>query len=104
MLLVFQEMINSKNSNDSVFQYSPNFLVPVKITVKKGIFHKFAIICLTKDKDLTKEPVEAKVQDLLQQKRKDLRNKHIKLLKLLRKRRIRAKRNGKVLNIILILL
>lgn len=74
-----------------------NCLIPVSIKFAgKGLCKKFAIICLPQEADLKKVPTEDNCVDKNEKLRKELRTKHRILLKRLRRRRIRAKKNGKV--------
>lgn len=62
----------------------------------RGACQKFAMICFPQDSDLKIEPTEPHHSDPNEVKRKTLRRSHKLLLKRLRRRRVRAKRNGKV--------
>lgn len=76
---------------------SENCLIPISVHfTKKGLCRKFAIICLPNSEDLKIEPIEPKQDDPNEKRRKQIRAEHKVLLKKLRNRRIRAKRNGKV--------
>lgn len=76
---------------------SENCLIPVCIHfVKKGSCKQFAVICLPQDGDLNIEPVEPKCKDPNENLRRQMRKEHKVLLKRLRRRRIRAKRDEKV--------
>lgn len=77
-----------------------NCLVPVQISLlKRGFCQQFSIICLPQDEDYAKEPLEPKCSDVYERERKTLRKEHKDLLKKLRKRRIRGKREGKIIPI-----
>lgn len=72
-------------------------LVPVSVHfLGKGPCRKFALICLPQGNDLKIEPTEPHCNDPNEAARKTLRRSHKVLLKRLRRRRVRAKRNGKV--------
>lgn len=86
-----------RNVKQSNINFKQNCILPVKLKIEhKGCPKQFSLICLPKVGDLTQEPAEPNQCDINQIKRKQLRKEHKKLLQTLRRRRRRAKRNGKV--------
>lgn len=88
-----------KQTESKEFNFNSDCIVPVRIkTQGKGTPKKFGIICIPEQRDLIckKPPVEPIWDDKNESHRKEMRENHRNLLKTLRKRRIRAKQNGKV--------
>lgn len=63
---------------------------------QKGSCGKLAIICLPKPEDLVMAPVENFHEDPNEHHRKMLRKEHKDLLKRLKRKRKRARKNGEV--------
>ncbi|CAH1968285.1 unnamed protein product [Acanthoscelides obtectus] len=98
VLRQIQQVLSSSDKNAKLPQLAENQLVPVTISLlKKGPCHNFAIICLPESKDFSKEPTEPNCRDSNESKRKQMRKEHKSLLKKLRKRRVRAKRDNKII-------
>nr|CAI5839909.1 unnamed protein product [Callosobruchus analis] len=93
-----QKILSSSLKNEQLPKLAENQLVPVTINLsKKGQCHNFAIICLPQKNDFVKEPLEPSCSDPNAALRKQMRKEHKSLLKRLRRRRMRAKRNNKII-------
>nr|XP_023012368.1 ribonucleases P/MRP protein subunit POP1 [Leptinotarsa decemlineata] len=104
MLKIILEIM-SKKCSISLPPLPENCLIPVRITLsQKGSCKKFAIICLPEPKDFKLEPMEPISPDPNETLRKEMRTEHKMLLKSLRRKRIRARKNGKVIPVDLELL
>lgn len=78
-------------------ELNKNYIIPVQLKVQqKGCPRQFSIICLPNVGDIKQEPIETEKPDVNQLQRKQLRREHKKLLETLKRRRRRAKKNGKV--------
>lgn len=74
-----------------------NVLISVSVKfLQKGSCSKWALICLPKSEDLAMAPVEPFHEDSNAIKRKQLRQEHKELLKRLRRKRQRARKNFEV--------
>lgn len=105
------QQINQCLQNQSklaTLNLSENCLIPVALTMTgRGCADKFSMICLPKKSDLRNnrkklksfeyDPVysEPIKRDENEEQRKELRQKHLNILKRLRRRRVRAKRKQK---------
>lgn len=90
-------LLLTNNAKSNGMDFSHNYIVPVKLKIEhKGCPRQFSIICLPKAEDLKHEPIEPKKLDVNQIQRKQLRKEHKKLLDALKRRRKRAKKEGKV--------
>lgn len=98
LLNEIRELLTRKTTTkNSGFDFQFDYIVPVKLKIQhKGCPKQFSIICLPKAGDLEREPIEPQCEDVNQMKRKQLRREHKKLLQTLKKRRKRAKNQGKV--------
>ncbi|XP_017773792.1 PREDICTED: ribonucleases P/MRP protein subunit POP1 [Nicrophorus vespilloides] len=81
--------------------FNKNYLIPVKVTVRKGIFPRYSIICMPTKEDIKhkKEPIEKSRKDENEEKRKRLRRSHRTLLMKLKRKRHLARQTGKKIEI-----
>lgn len=92
-----QDLLNRKTSAKTFPDIPNHALVPVSLTFsQKGSCKKLAIICLPRIEDLTSTTVEPLHEDPNEIKRKLLRQEHKDLLKQLKRKRKRARKNGEV--------
>ncbi|KAG5887847.1 hypothetical protein JTB14_005613 [Gonioctena quinquepunctata] len=91
-----REIMSSGRKNVQIPSISENCLIPVHITLtQKGLCKRFSIICLPEEGDVKIEPKEPISVDPNEKLRKEMRKEHKMLLKRLRRRRVRAKKNSK---------
>ncbi|XP_065160758.1 ribonucleases P/MRP protein subunit POP1-like [Atheta coriaria] len=65
-----------------------NYLVPIKITLKKGLVTRYTMICLpASPTDITTPPLETQRRDVHKEERATLRKEHQTLLQRLKKKR-----------------
>lgn len=94
-------LLLKNNAKPNGIDFSRNYIVPVQLKVQQnGCPRQFSIICLPQAEDLKHEPIEPKKLDVHQTQRKQLRKQHKKLLDALKRRRKRAKKEGKVFMVI----
>lgn len=99
IISIFQDIISKKEQLET--EMEDNILVPVSLKFnQKGSSRKLAVICLPIGEDFKETPVEPCHKDVNEDKRKSLRNEHKDLLKRLRRKRRRVrKNNGEVRNV-----